>query len=102
MTSGPDNRRRSIAEELRRMNAETSARLSAVAPLGGAPVRTGRAKMLAAACGAFARSYVGSKNVFRGKEGLILSCIAALAFYLLAFFALSKVKLEHLPPHPLP
>jgi hypothetical protein len=60
-----------IAENLRRVNRETSLRLSAVASGGPLPSLGGRIKIVGAAFGAFVKSFFLKKNFARGKKGFI-------------------------------
>jgi hypothetical protein len=78
MTAEGQDRKLTIAGNLRRINQETSSRLSEIAGSDRPPRRTGRFRILALTCAAFVRSYVMTKNFTRGKKGFILSCEAAM------------------------
>jgi hypothetical protein len=78
MTPEGQDRKPTISGNLRRINQETSSRLSAIARSDAPPPRTGRIRILALTCAAFVRTYVMKKNFTRGKEGFILSCEAAM------------------------
>jgi hypothetical protein len=63
----------SIAENLRRINRETSLRLAAASAGGASTSRSGRIRILAAALDAFAKSFFLKKNFVRGKKGFIIA-----------------------------